>query len=142
MRFILVFTMARHCDDLLPGSAKPDGACSNVPVLPEVPPELPLEAGGAAGAAPGAEGVVPGVDGVAPGVAGVVPGIVPVSAGGAAEGAGAGCVDGALVEPDCSVPPPVPPPPRLHAVKLTDSKPNSINAFDVLKFAFIVIPFN
>ncbi len=96
---------------------------------PEIPPDVPLEAGGAEGAAPGVVGAVAG-------------GIVPVSAGGAAEGAGADCVDGVLVEPDCSVPPPVPLPPRLHAVRLTDSKLNSINTFDALKFAFIVIPFN
>lgn len=69
----------------------PEGALCIVPsVLSELPPELlpelPLEAGGAEGAAPGVDGVapVPGPDGPE----GEAPGIVLESAGGVTEGVG------------------------------------------------------
>ena len=79
MKLSLVLINAFHCEDLLPVEA-PDG---ELPIEPsDASPEVPLEAGGVAGAAPGAEGVESGVGGVAPGM-------VPVSAGGAIKGAGA-----------------------------------------------------
>lgn len=83
-----------HWDDLLPDSPEPDGALCIVPpalpVLPlgllsMLPPEEPLEAGGADGAAPGVDGVAPGA---VSGLGGVTPGVVPGSAGGDAAGGG------------------------------------------------------
>ena len=88
----------------MPESLVPEGAlCIVPPVLPELSelppellPELPLEAGGAEGAAPGVDGVESGLDGLD----GETPGVVLESAGGVTDGGVVDWVEGVLVEPD------------------------------------------
>lgn len=117
--------------DVLSGASLPGMPPPEVPLpeLPEdplggvsVPPlELPPGGGGEDGEVPGAlpdsegGGVVAGAD-----CPGWLPPVAPV--------------------PLCS--PPLPPPPRLQAARLTDTSPSTRRIFDACSFGFIVVPFN